>query len=121
LIQQGRSGTSKWGCRERQVSSQFLSPAMTCTMMIHAVMRHGKAIKPEHNNCFVAPLEMLSNSCYQSTSKMLANFLGLSIFVLEPKLQKYGVKITKWAPQSYQGVYTMSFLKFDSSLIVLRC
>ena len=43
---------------------------------------------------------------------------GCPVFVLEPKLQKGGIKIPKWAPHSRQGL-NMGFSKSHSSSVAL--
>lgn len=110
---------------------------MARTMLIHAAMRHGTAIKPEHwpqamdhavwlynriprMDTGISPFEMWSRSRYHSTSEVLENchVWGCPVFVLEPKLRKTGVKIPKWAPRSKQGVY-LGFSKHHSTLIAL--
>ena len=44
--------------------------------------------------------------------------LGFSTYVLEPQLQKPGVKIPKWAPRSRRGV-NMGFSKMHSTQVGL--
>ena len=53
-------------------------------------------------------------------SKTLSNFhvWGCPTYVLEPKLQKHGVKIPKWDPMSRRGV-NMVFSKMHSTQVVL--
>jgi hypothetical protein len=97
---------------------------MARTMLLHAALRHGGSqihqdhwpLAMDHSvwiynriprpDTGLSPMEMWNHS----TSINLADILGnchvwrCPTFVLEPKLQKNGVKIPKWAPRSRQGV-----------------
>jgi hypothetical protein len=85
--------------------------------MDHAVWLNNRIPRPDSG---LPPMEMW----IRSTSINLADTLGYChiwgcpTFVLEPKLQKNGVKIPKWAPWSRQGV-NVGFSRMHSSLIVL--
>ena len=52
--------------------------------------------------------------------RLFSNFhvLVCPIYVLEPKIQKYGVKIPKWDPSIWQGV-NVGFILIQSTLVVL--
>lgn len=110
---------------------------MARTMMLHAALRHGDAIKQElwpqamdyavwlynhipRMDTGLSPIEMWSRSRYMSASDILVNckVWGCPVFVLEAKLRKDGVKIPKWAPRSRQGVF-MGFSKYHSGLVGL--
>ena len=58
----------------------------------------------------LSAIEIWSRSRFEPVSETLSNFhvWGCPTYVLEPKLQKPGVKIPKWAPRSQRGV-TMGF------------
>jgi hypothetical protein len=130
----GAGAGHQGGVAERSIRTIV---TMARTMMLHAALRHGGAIKPEYwpqcmdyavwlyNNTprmatGVSPREMWSRTRHSSASDLLGNchVWGAPVFVLEPKLRKDGVKIPKWAPRSRQGVF-MGFSKFHSSLIGL--
>ena len=68
----------------------------------------------------LAPIEVWSRSTQPSRALLSDCHVvwGSPTFVLEPKLQKRGVKIPKWAPQSRQGVF-VGFSKLHSSRIGL--
>jgi hypothetical protein len=67
----------------------------------------------------LAPIEVWSRSTQRSRALLSdCHVWGCPTFVLEPKLQKGGVKIPKWAPRSRQGVF-VGFSKLHSSLIGL--
>ena len=56
------------------------------------------------------------NQCQKPLS--IVAFNGCPTYVLEPKLQKPGVKIPKWAPRSRRGV-NMGFIKMHSTQVGL--
>jgi len=68
----------------------------------------------------LTPLELWTKSTCTLTKEIRSNFhvWGCPVFVLEPKLQKGGVKIPKWAPCSRQGL-NMGFSKSHSSSVAL--
>ena len=67
----------------------------------------------------VAPVELWSRTA-QSTVMLLddCHVWGCPVYVLEPKLQKSGVKIPKWNPRSRRGV-NMGFSDRHASTIAL--
>ena len=69
----------------------------------------------------LAPLELWTKSTCTPTREILSHchVWGCPVFVLEPKLQKGGVKIPKWAPRSRQGL-NMGFSKSHSSSVALN-
>ena len=68
----------------------------------------------------LAPLELWTKSTFTPTKETFSGChdWGCPVFVLEPKLQKGGVKIPKWAPRSRQGL-NMGFSKSHSSSVAL--
>ena len=68
----------------------------------------------------LSAIEIWSRSRFESVSETLSNchVWGCPIYVLEPKLQKPGVKIPKWAPRSQRGV-NMGFSKMHSTQVGL--
>ena len=64
----------------------------------------------------LSAIEIWSRSRFEPVSETLSNFhvWGCPTYVLEPKLQKPGVKIPKWAPRSRRGV-NMGFSKMHST------
>ena len=65
-------------------------------------------------------IEIRSRSRFEPVSETLSNFQvwGCPTYVLEPNLQKPGVKIPKWDPRSRRGV-NMGFRKMHSTQVVL--
>ena len=61
-------------------------------------------------------IEIWSRSRFEPVSETLSNFhvWGCPTYVLEPKLQKSGVKIHKWFPRSRRGV-NMGFSEMHST------
>ena len=87
----------------------------------HAVWIYNRIPRFGTGKCDGAtPLELWSRSMHVPTRDILGNshVWGCPVFVLEPKLQKSGVKIPKWAPRSRQGM-NMGFSRIHSSLISL--
>jgi len=68
----------------------------------------------------LTPLELWTKSTCTPTREILSHchVWGCPVFVLEPKLQKGGIKIPKWAPRSRQGL-NMGFSKSHSSSVAL--
>ena len=68
----------------------------------------------------LSAIEIWSRSRFEPVSETLRNchFWGCPTYVLEPKLQKPGVKIPKWAPRSRRGV-NMGFSKMHSTQVGL--
>ena len=111
---------------------------MARTMLIHAAMRSpSDTITANHwpmamdyaawvyNNLpkqdtGLSPNDLWSRSKYTPIQETLArsHVWGAPTYVLEPKLQKSGIKIPKWAPRSRQGVF-MGFSPRHSTLVTL--
>ena len=68
----------------------------------------------------LSAIEIWSRSRFEPVSETLSNchVWGCPTYVLEPKLQKPGVKIPKWAPTSRRGV-NMCFSKMHSTQVGL--
>ena len=68
----------------------------------------------------LSAIEIWSRSRFELVSETLGkcHVWGFPTYVLEPKLQKPGVKITKWAPNSQRGV-NMGFSKMHSTRVGL--
>ena len=68
----------------------------------------------------LSAIEIWSRSRFEPVSETLSNchVWGCPTYVLEPKLQKPGVKIPKWAPRSRRGV-NMGFSKMHSTQVGL--
>ena len=68
----------------------------------------------------LSAIEIWSRSRFEPVSETLSNcqVWGSPTYVLEPKLQKPGVKIPKWAPRSQRGV-NMGFRKMHSTQVGL--
>ena len=70
----------------------------------------------------LTPLELWTKStCTPTPTREILSHChvwGCPVFVLEPKLQKGGIKIPKWAPRSRQGL-NMGFSKSHSSSVAL--
>ena len=68
----------------------------------------------------MSPLELWTRSVSEITRQSLANahVWGCAAYVLEPRLQKPGVKIPKWMPRSRRGVF-VGFSPEHSSLVGL--
>ena len=68
----------------------------------------------------LSAIEIWSRSSFETVSETLSNchVLGFPTYVLEPKLQKPGVNIPKWAPRSRRGV-NMGFIKMHSTQVGL--
>ena len=68
----------------------------------------------------IAPIEIWSRTTIHPYDSIFRNChtWGCPTFVLEPKLQKSGVKIPKWQPRSWKGL-NMGFSKMHSSLVSL--
>ena len=64
----------------------------------------------------LSSIEIWSRSSFEPVPENLSNchVWGCPTYVLEPKLQKPGVKIPKWDPSSQRGV-TMGFRKMHST------
>ena len=94
---------------------------MARTMLIHAAMRSPeKTITPDlwpmamdyaawiynhlpKSDTGLSPDEIWTRSQFTPTKDVLArcHVWGAPTYVLEPKLQKSGIKIPKWAPRSH--------------------
>ena len=68
----------------------------------------------------LSAIEIWSRSRFEPVSETHSNchIWGCPTYVLEPKLQKPGVKIPKWAPRSRRGV-NMGFSKIHSTQVGL--
>ena len=68
----------------------------------------------------LSAIEIWSSSRFEPVSETLSNchVWGCPAYFLEPKLQKPGVKIPKWAPRSRRGV-NLGFSKMHSSQVGL--
>ena len=68
----------------------------------------------------LSAIEIWSRSRFEQVSETLSNFhvWGFPTYVLEPKFQKPGVKIPKWAPRSRRGV-NMGFNNMHSTQVGL--
>ena len=68
----------------------------------------------------LSAIEIWSRSRFEPVSETLSNchVWGCPKYVLEPKLQKPGVKISKWAPRSRRGV-NMGLSKIHSTQVRL--
>ena len=68
----------------------------------------------------LSAIEIWSRSRFEPVSETLINchVCGFPTYVLEPKLQKPGVKISKWDPRSRRGV-NMGFSKIHSTQVGL--
>ena len=68
----------------------------------------------------LSSIEMWSSSRFEPVAETLSNYhiWGFLTYVLEPKLQKPGVKMSKQAPMSLRGV-SMSFKKMHSTQVEL--
>ena len=89
-----------------------------CPMaMDHAVWIYNRIPKFDTG---LSPLQHWTQSTFEDTKTTLSNLhvWGCPTYVLEPKLQKPGVKIPKWAPRSRQG-RNMGFSRFHSTLVGL--
>ena len=66
----------------------------------------------------LSDIEIWSRSRFEPVSETLSNFhvWGFPTYVLEPKLQKPGVKIPKWNPRIRIGV-NMGFSKMHSTQV----
>ena len=66
----------------------------------------------------LSAIEIWSRSRYEPMSETLRNFhiWSFTTYVLELKLHKPGVKITKWDPRSQRGV-NMVFSKMHSAQV----
>ena len=73
-----------------------------------------------HMDTGFAPIQLWTQSSYMDTKHVLSccHVWGCPAFVLEPKLQKPGVKIPKWAPRSRCGV-NLGFSRLHSTLVGL--
>ena len=112
--------------------------SIACTMMLHAAMRSPEGtittelwpMAMDHAvwiynhipkaDTGLSPMQHWMQSTFKDTKMTLNNLhvWGCPTYVLEPKLQKPGVKIPKWAPRSQQGRF-MGFSRFHSTLIGL--
>jgi hypothetical protein len=110
---------------------------MARTMMLHAAMRSPEGfiitelwpMAMDHAaylynhipkmDTGISPVEIWSRTVV-STAHLLndCHVWGSPVYVLEPKLQKSGVKIPKWNPRSRRGV-NMGFSRSHSTLIAL--
>jgi len=68
----------------------------------------------------LSPNDMWTRSQYEPVQQILgrSHVWGCPVYVLEPKLQKSGVKIPKWAPRSREAVF-MGFSRRHSTLVGL--
>ena len=68
----------------------------------------------------LSTIEIWSRSRFEPVSETLRNcqIWGFRTYVLEPKLQKPGVKIPKWAPRSRRGI-NMGFRNMHSTQVGL--
>ena len=85
--------------------------------MDHAVWLYNRIPKMDTG---LTPMEMWTRASFTPTKDILSNChpWGCPVYVLEPKLQKSGVKIPKWAPRSRRGMI-MGFSRLHSTLIGL--
>lgn len=96
--------------------SGYISPDLWPMAMDHAVWLYNHIPSLETG---LAPIELWSRSTQRSRTLLSdCHVWGCPTFVLEPKLQKGGIKIPKWAPRSRQGIF-VGFSKLHSSLIGL--
>ena len=111
---------------------------MARTMLIHASMRSpSDTITAKHWPMAVDYKAWVCNNLPKQDTGLSANDLwsrskfspvqetlarthvwGAPTYVLEPKLQKNGIKIPKWAPRSRQGIF-MGFSPRHSTLVTL--
>ena len=109
---------------------------MARTMLIHAAMRSPEnTITPDlwpmamdyaawiynhlpKSDTGLSPDEIWTRSQFTPTKDVLArcHVWGAPTYVLEPKLQKSGIKIPKWAPRSRRGAF-MGFSPHHSTLV----
>ena len=68
----------------------------------------------------LSPNDMWTKSQYDSVKQVLGrcHVWGCPAFVLDPKLQKSGIKIPKWAPRSRAAAF-MGFSRRHSTLVGL--
>ena len=85
--------------------------------MYHATWIYNQIPKPDTG---LSPLQHWTQSTFDDVGTTLSNLQvwGCPTYVLEPRLQKPGVKILKWAPRSCQGCF-MGFSRFHSVLVGL--
>ena len=111
---------------------------MARTMLLHAALRSPEgAITAElwpmamdhatwlyncipHMDTGFAPVQLWTQSGFMDVKHVLSSchVWGCPTFVLEPKLQKPGVKVPKWAPRSRCGV-NLGFSRLHSILVRL--
>jgi hypothetical protein len=93
--------------------SGFITADLWPMAMDHAVWIHNRL--PSLQSGY-APIEIWSRSKQRSRTLLTdLHVWGCPTYVLEPKLQKGGVKIPKWAPRSRQAIF-VGFSKLHSSL-----
>ena len=125
-----QNGIAEWAiktvvsiARTMMLHAAMRSPDGTVTSklwpmaMDHAVWIYNRIPKYDTG---LSPLQHWTQSTFDDVQTTLSNLhvWGCPSFVLEPKLQKPGVKIPKWAPRSQQGHF-MGFSKLHSTLIGL--
>lgn len=122
------------GIAERSIQTVVY---MARTMMLHAAMRAPEGfVKSEHwpmamdqavwlynriprQDSGCSPHELWSRTTTHKQEVLSdCHVWGCPVYVLEPSLQKAGVKIPKWNPRSRRGV-NLGFSKIHSSLIGL--
>ena len=122
------------GVAERSIQTVVY---MARTMMLHAAMRAPEGfIKSEHwpmamdqavwlynriprQDSGCSPHELWSRSTLHKQEQLAdCHVWGCPVYVLEPSLQKSGIKIPKWNPRSRRGV-NLGFSRIHSSLIGL--
>ena len=109
--------------RTMLIHADLHSPGGTISMdlwpmaMDHAVWLYNRIPRQENG---IAPIEIWSRTTIHPYDSIFRNChtWGCPTFVLEPKLQKSGVKIPKWQPRSRKGL-NMGFSKMHSSLVSL--
>ena len=111
---------------------------MARTMLIHAAMRSPEGTimaelwpmavdhavwiynRVPRMDSGLSALEIWGRSTFLPTKDILStcHTWGSPTYVLEPKLQKGGVKIPKWAPRSRHGAF-MGFSRLHSTMVAL--
>ena len=117
----GAGASHQNGTAERVINTVF---TMTRTMLMHASLRcHEEKLSADlwptamdyavwvYNRTpgmqsGLSTIEIWSRSRFEPVSETLSNchVWGCPTYILEPKLQKPGVKIPKWAPRSQEGL-----------------
>ena len=131
----GSGDSHQNGAAERAIKMVF---TMTRTMLMHAVLRYPEDTLstdiwpitkdyavwvynwiPDMQSGFSA-IKIWARSMFEPVSETLSNchVWCCPTYFLEPKFQKPGVKIPKWAPRSRKGV-NMGFIKMHSTQVGL--